>query len=214
MSGAWSWPEDDMAAAGPEVPPPAAGSWSAEAAFPVPSAERWTVEGRRAVYESRWAGLDLVTVRPPGREPYEHHVVRLPSAVGVVVQDPVRGVLLLHRHRFITGTEGFEIPAGGVDPGESIEQAAARETHEETGWRIASATHFLTSNASDGATDQRFHFVHARVAGYTGPPEDSHEATSLHWVPVRQVPALLRAGRVPGVLSSVALLYALQFGHL
>ncbi|MFJ4622473.1 NUDIX hydrolase [Streptomyces sp. NPDC088812] len=141
-------------------------------------------------------------------------MVRLPSAVGVVLQSLESGVMLLHRHRFITNTEGFEIPAGGIDDGESVEEAAAREVLEETGWRITEARHFLTTNASDGATDQRFHFVHAMASELTGPPEDSYEASSLHWVPVDDIPDLLRSGRIPGALSSVALLHALQFGLL
>ncbi len=50
---------------------------------------------------------------------------------------PARGVLLLWRHRFITDTWGWEIPAGGIDPGETPPDAAARETLEETGWEPA-----------------------------------------------------------------------------
>ncbi len=45
-------------------------------------------------------------------------MVLLPRpAAGTVVVDAERGVLLLWRHRFITGTWGWEIPAGGVDSG-------------------------------------------------------------------------------------------------
>jgi 8-oxo-dGTP pyrophosphatase MutT (NUDIX family) len=43
------------------------------------------------------------------------------------VHDPDRGVLLLWRHRFITDSWGYEIPAGGVDEGETPAQAATRE---------------------------------------------------------------------------------------
>ncbi|MFP7569370.1 NUDIX domain-containing protein [Marivita sp. S2033] len=31
----------------------------------------------------------------------------------------------------------YQLPGGGVDPGESPTQALVREVHEETGWRIA-----------------------------------------------------------------------------
>ena len=48
--------------------------------------------------------------------------------------DPARGVLALWRHRFITDTWGWEIPAGRLEAGETAEQAARRETLEETGW--------------------------------------------------------------------------------
>jgi len=69
----------------------------------------------------------------PGGERFDHHAVRYPQpAAGTIVRDPDRGVLLIWRHRFITDTWGWEIPAGRSEPGESPEEAAVRETIEET----------------------------------------------------------------------------------
>ena len=88
---------------------------------------RWIVHGERSVYDCEWLTLALTDIEIPGGERFEHHVVRVPNnAAGTVVYDPDRGVLLLWRHRFITDTWGWEIPAGRIDPGESPEQAAHR----------------------------------------------------------------------------------------
>ena len=74
---------------------------------------RWQVHGERTIYDSEWVRLTLADVEIPGGERFEHHVVRMPNnAAGTVVLDPERGVLLLWRHRFITDTWGWEIPAG------------------------------------------------------------------------------------------------------
>ncbi|MCB1259267.1 MAG: NUDIX hydrolase, partial [Acidimicrobiales bacterium] len=98
--------------------------------------------------------MALVDVEIPGHERFEHHVVRVPQpAAGVVVHDPGRGVLLLWRHRFITDTWGWEIPAGRVEVGETIEEAAAREVLEETGWRPGPLEHLLTFHPANGITD-------------------------------------------------------------
>lgn len=175
---------------------------------------RWEVLGRRVIYNSNWIRLALVRVTPPGRASYEHHVAEIPDAVGVLLCHPDMGVLLLHRHRFITDTVGYEIPAGGVDNGESIEQAARRELLEETGWTAGAIEPLLSCNASDGVSTQRFHFVLARAGESLGEPEDDHEATSLTWADRSLINGLLKEGLIPGALSSVALLYALQFGYL
>ena len=88
---------------------------------------RWTVHGERSLYDSDWVGLALVDVEVPGGLRFDHHVVRLPrEAVGTVVHDAERGVLLLWRHRSITDSWGWEVPAGGVEPGEPLPDAAAR----------------------------------------------------------------------------------------
>ena len=73
---------------------------------------RWTVHGERSLYESEWVSLRLVDVELPDGERFEHHVVRLPvAAASCVIEDPERGFLLLWRHRFITDTWGWEVPA-------------------------------------------------------------------------------------------------------
>lgn len=181
----------------------------------LPEAVPWTVHGRRPLYASEWVSLDLVAVEPPGVGRYEHHLVVVPrESVGVVVHSERHGVLMLYRHRFATGTVGFEIPAGAIDDGESAVDAAAREVREETGWEVDPPEVFLSCNASDGMSDQRFHFAYARARRDLGPPVDAHEATRLYWVPLAEVSALIRGGGVPGGPTMLALLYATTFGYL
>jgi hypothetical protein len=77
---------------------------------------RWRVHGERVIYESPWVSLHLADVELPDGTRFDHHVVRTPQkAAGAVVHDG-RGVLLLWRHRFITDTWGWEVPAGRIDP--------------------------------------------------------------------------------------------------
>jgi 8-oxo-dGTP pyrophosphatase MutT (NUDIX family) len=181
----------------------------------LPEPVRWTVHGRQPIYESRWVSLDLIDVEPAGGERYDHHVVGIPyEAVSVVVRHPDHGVLLLYRHRFITDTAGFELPAGGIDQGESVADAATREVLEETGWTVSTPQIFMTANASDGVSDQKFHFAYAEALEQAHEPEDAHEADRLYWVPTDQLPDLIKAGEVPGCPTMAGLLYALTFGYL
>jgi 8-oxo-dGTP pyrophosphatase MutT (NUDIX family) len=142
-------------------------------------------------------------------------VVRVPlEAAGCVVHDPDRGVLLLWRHRFITDTWGWEIPAGAVDDGETPDEAAAREVQEETGWQPGPLEHLVSYQPSNGLSDQRFHVFLARGAKHVGDPIDVGEAERIEWRSPSDVRADIARNKMPDGLSLTALLYVLAFGRL
>ena len=171
----------------------------------------WTAHGSRSVYSSDWVGLDLVDVEIPDGPRFEHHVVRLPRPAAGTVVVSEGAVLLLWRHRFITGTWGWEVPAGGVDPGESLEAAAAREVLEETGWRPGPLRRLHGYHPSNGLSDQRFELFLASSASYVGEPSDPGESSRVEWVPAGRVRSLVAAGEVQDGLSVTALLWWLAF---
>lgn len=144
---------------------------------------------------------------------FDHHVVRMPApATGVVVHDDTRGVLLLWRHRFITDTWGWEVPAGKVDPGEVAADAARREVLEETGWSAGPLTHLCSYAPISGVGDHRFELFSADGATYVGEPSDPAEAERVEWVPVAELREEIRAGRVDNGLTLTALLWCLAEG--
>jgi 8-oxo-dGTP pyrophosphatase MutT (NUDIX family) len=174
---------------------------------------RWTVHGERTVYDSEWVRLALVDVEiPGGGRRFEHHVIRMPKpASGVVVHDADRGVLLLWRHRFVTDTWGFEIPAGRAEDGETPREAAEREVLEETGWRPGPLRELTTYHPNNGMSDLTFHLFMAEGAQLVGPPTDPSESERIEWVPLPLVRDLVRGGEVRDGLSLTALSLALLF---
>lgn len=172
---------------------------------------RWTVHGEEPLYESEWVRLTFADVELPSGRRLQHHVVRMPQqAAGTVVwQD--RSILLLYRHRFITDTWGYEIPAGRIDPGEDAVTAAAREVLEETGWRPGPLQALCTYQPTNGLSDQRFHLFLASGATHEGPPSDPDESTRLEWASPERVRELVLDGQIVDGLSLTALLYSLSF---
>jgi 8-oxo-dGTP pyrophosphatase MutT (NUDIX family) len=176
---------------------------------------RWHIHGERMIYDSDWVRLALVDVEIPGGERFEHHVVRMPNqAAGAVVYDRDCGVLLLWRHRFITDTWGWEIPAGGMDPGETPEAAAARETLEETGWRPGPLRPLVRFHPTNGLSDHVFHTFVADGASHVGDPTDIGESERIEWVPVDELRRIVRAGEMADGLSLTAVLFALAFDEI
>ena len=176
---------------------------------------RWTVHGERELYDSEWMRLVLVDVEIPGVDRFDHHVVRYPQpASGTVVRDRDRGVLLLWRHRFITDTWGWEIPAGRIEIGETPVEAAARETLEETGWRPGPLERIGSYAPSNGSSDQIFHVFVADGATHEGDPSDIGESERIEWVAASEVRRLIAEGALTDGLSLTALLWAMAFDHI
>jgi 8-oxo-dGTP pyrophosphatase MutT (NUDIX family) len=176
---------------------------------------RWIEHGERLLYESPWVSLRIVDIEVPGGERFDHHVIRMPhQASGTIVHHPDRGVLLLWRHRFITDTWGWELPAGRLDEGETTEQAAVRETLEETGWQPGPIEHLFSYQPMNGLCDQVFHVFLAAGATYVGEPTDPSESERIEWVAVDRLRAEILAGRIGDGMAVTALTWALAFDRI
>lgn len=171
---------------------------------------KWKVFGESVIYDNPWLRLTTVDVEVPGIGRIDHHVVRATSeVVGTVITDSKRGFLLLWRHRFITDDWGWEVPAGRVDKGESLSEAAEREAIEESGWRPQGLRKVTSYYPSDGLSDQHFHIFRASGAEYLGPPTDISESERIEWHSSDEVKELLATGQIRNGLSMTALLWAL-----
>ncbi len=174
----------------------------------------WRNRGESTVYSSEWVSVTLADVVMPDGTQVDHHVVRMPRPAAGTIMVADAHVLLLHRHRFITGTWGWEIPAGGVDPGETPAEAAVREAREESGWEPATVRQLCVFHPANGLLDQAFHIFASDDASHLGDPTDRNEAAEIAWVPVDEIRTLLRVGEITDGLTFGALTYALAVDGL
>lgn len=175
---------------------------------------RWIDRGDTVIYDSPWVRLVTTDVVLPDGTRIDHHVVRMerPAAGTIVIRDDE--VLLMWRHRFITDSWGWEIPAGGADRGEDLAEAARREALEETGWEPQTVTPLCRFHPANGLLDQSFHIFVTTDAVHRGAPTDPNEAARIAWVAVDEVRRLLLGGEITDGLSFGALTYAFTAGVL
>lgn len=169
---------------------------------------RWTVHSEKPLYRDEWLDIRVADVEIPDGRHLEHRLIRTPPGAGCVVVSNAQ-VLLLWRHRFITGTYGWEIPIGKIDPGEDVAVAAARETEEETGWRPGPLRFLLRVEPTPGLSDSAHHIYLADSATHVGEPEDDFESDRVGWVALAEVPDLIARGDITSGTTLAALLYAI-----
>jgi 8-oxo-dGTP pyrophosphatase MutT (NUDIX family) len=170
---------------------------------------RWTVHGRRAMYESEWVNVYIDDVELPDGHHIDHHVLTFPKAsqTAVVLNDARDHVLLIWRHRFITDTWGWEVPAGWAEPGEDPEAAIRREIEEETGYAVDHVEPMVGYNAISGISTMRFTAYLASGANQARSPEDGAETSAVRWFRLTDVGSLLATGQIQDGPSITALAY-------
>jgi len=179
------------------------------------SGKRWRVHSERRLYESPWLSLGLADVELPDGTRLDHHVVRFPRpAASAIVVDPARGVLLIHRHRFIPDVWGWEVPEGRAEEGEGVVEAAAREALEETSWRPGPGSRLGGGFAAPGVGDLRHEIAIFEGAEHVGEPEDRNEADRVEWIAAYRIVPLIEAGEIPDAFTQQALLLGLALGRL
>jgi ADP-ribose pyrophosphatase YjhB (NUDIX family) len=115
----------------------------------------------------------------------------LVPSVNVVVVNDEDSVLMIRR----TDNGNWAVPGGAIDLGESVAQAAVRETLEESGIEcevtgivgIYSDPRHVILYTSNGEVRQEFSIV-LTARALSGQPTPSSESSEVRWVPASEVP--------------------------
>jgi len=114
----------------------------------------------------------------------------LVPSVNVVVVNDADEILMIRR----TDNDNWAVPGGAIDLGESVAQAAVRETREESGIEceitgivgIYSDPRHVILYTSNGEVRQEFSILlTARLI--SGSPTPSSESSEVRWVPAAKV---------------------------
>ncbi|MEV7358147.1 NUDIX hydrolase [Kitasatospora sp. NPDC091276] len=176
---------------------------------------QWKIHGERPIYENPWVNLWLADIEQPDGHRWEHHVVKLRHlAVAAVVSDR-KQVLMMWRHRFITNTWAWELPMGLIEPDESPAEAAARETLEETGWKVAGVEPLIYAQPANGITDSEHFVFRADAVEYVGPPTERNESDRVEWIPLSELRGMIDRREIVSSGTLVGVLYLLldEAGH-
>ena len=114
----------------------------------------------------------------------------LVPSVNVVVVNDAGEILMIRR----TDNDNWAVPGGAIDLGESVAQAAVRETREESGIEceitgivgIYSDPKHVLLYTSNGEVRQEFSIV-LTAQPLSGQPTPSSESSEVRWVPVSEV---------------------------
>lgn len=165
--------------------------------------------------ETPWAGK-FVAVHRQGRWEYASRVRGIEAAALLAIDRDaggVRHVILVEQTRVPLGARCLELPAGLVGDetaGEAIEDAAARELEEETGYRAERIENCGRFCASPGMLSETFTLLRATGLTKVGDGGGTeHEDITVHRVPITEAAAFIADRRAAGCAIDVKLLVLL-----
>ena len=166
-------------------------------------------EESRLAFEGRLFDVRVDTVRLASGRRTTREVVVAKNRVCLVPVDQDGNVYMVRQYRKAVNQLLLEVVAGGIDEGESAEEAARRELREETGLR-AERLELLSLfwTAPGFCTEQRYAFLATGLSLGESAPEDDE---SIEVVPVKlkEVAGLIASGELQDCKSIAALMLAL-----
>jgi ADP-ribose diphosphatase len=110
------------------------------------------------IFDGKVFDVDRDRVRMPNGREVDADVVRHPRSV-VLLPIPEPGhIVLIRQYRYPVNRWLWELPAGSVDKGETPEQAAVRECHEEIGQVPATVVRLAALLPTPGYCDEEMLF--------------------------------------------------------
>ncbi len=164
------------------------------------------VTASRRIHEGRIVNLredtvELLDGRSALREVVEHAQV-----VAIVPLDDNGDVLLVRQYRLPAEDALLEIPAGGVDEGESIEEAAQRELREETGYRAERFQRLTGFFVSPGYCTEFIHVFLATGLSESPIAGDDDENITVERMPLARAVKLIETEEIRDGKSIIGLL--------
>lgn len=106
------------------------------------------------VHQGKVVGFYEDIIRLPNGNTVTWDLVKHPGAAAVIPVTENGNILLVRQYRNALDTMTYEIPAGGIEKGESGYDCVKREIEEETGYKAKKIEHLVTIVTAIGFCDE------------------------------------------------------------
>jgi ADP-ribose pyrophosphatase len=142
----------------------------------------------------------------PGGFQIERAIVQHRGSAVVMPVDDKKHILLVKQYRLAARKYLWELPAGTVDPGETVFQAARRELAEETGLRARKMQKLAEFYPSPGFLTEKMTIYLATdlTKGEATPMED--ERIETQWFKAKEIDKMIRDGKILDAKTNIGFL--------
>jgi ADP-ribose pyrophosphatase len=166
----------------------------------------YTTTSSRVVWSCPWYSVRQDEIVTPDGKPGVYNVVQHPGAVWIIPVTSAGEVVLIYTFRYAVQDWCFEIPAGGIKPGLSLEETARAELLEEVGGTAERWEYFGRFYTMNGIGDELAHIFLATGVQLGRPQHESTEIMEICPKPIAEVLRMAQANEISDGPSALALL--------
>lgn len=162
------------------------------------------------IYQGRVFNVTVDRVAYPNGRIVKMDVVRHRGSVVLMPMTAPDRILLVRQYRYVVDRWLWELPAGTLDPGETLEAAALRECHEEVGKIAGKARKLMSLFPSPGFCDESMTFflltdLRDRRPDEAAPHQDPDELLTVREFSIQEVREMARLGEISDMKTVVGL---------
>lgn len=172
--------------------------------------EKWKTLSSRGIYQNPWIRVrEDIAQLPNGRTTIYGVVEMAGEAAGVLPFVDEEHVMLVRQYRYVFDEDHrWEIPTGGVKPGETLEAAARRELQEETGYTAERLEHVSTLYTSKSVCNEVAHlYLGYGLTKAALPPDETEELEQAVFA-FADVLAMVRRCEIRDAMTIIAVQHA------
>nr|WP_300325927.1 NUDIX hydrolase [uncultured Anaerostipes sp.] len=165
---------------------------------------------QRLMHQGKVVGFYEDIVKLPSGKVVTWDLVKHKGAAAVVPVTEKGTILLVKQYRNALDQETLEIPAGGIEPGETPLECVTREIEEETGYRAGKMEHLMTIVTAIGFCDEKIPIYVASDLRPSKQHLDEDEFIDVKEFTIEEIKGMIFDGRIidaktiSGVLGYIA----------
>jgi ADP-ribose diphosphatase len=169
----------------------------------------WNTKTSREVYRNPWMRLREDIVELPDGRTTLYGVCEFGDCVGVLPFVDDDHVVMVRQFRYVQReNQRWEMPTGGVRPGEGLEEAAQRELMEEVGYRAGTLTWLHSYYTSKSVCDETAHLYIGRHLTPLRADADETEFLQFETLPFDEVLRQVLHSEIRDSMTVIAVLLA------
>lgn len=169
--------------------------------------QNFQVKKRRVVFSKGPIHLVDCKVKMPSGKILSRQILEHPGAVVIIPEVKPGRYILIRQFRFAARDWLWEWPAGGIEPKESLKQAASRELIEEVGMRPRSLHQLVKFYPTPGVSGEVMYLFLAKGLQPASAPCDEDEEIEVREFSLNQIEKMIRKGEIKDAKTILGFFY-------